>query len=47
MRVAATRGPFDSEWCVEDLAERFRIPSGTGAPDQIFRAPDSLRKALL
>ena len=31
---------------LEDLAERFRIPTGTGAADQIFREPDSLQKAL-
>ena len=31
---------------LEDLAERFGIPTGTGAPDQIFRKPDSLQKAL-
>ena len=32
---------------LEDLAERFGIPTGTGATDQIFREPDSLRKALV
>ena len=31
---------------LEDLAERFRIPTGTGNLDQIFRQPDSLQKAL-
>ena len=31
---------------LEDLAERFGFPTGTGAADQIFRKPDSLQKAL-
>jgi phospholipase C len=31
---------------LEDLADRFGFPTGTGAPDQIFREPDSLQKAL-
>jgi phospholipase C len=31
---------------LEDLAERFGFPTGTGALDQIFREPDSLQKAL-
>ena len=31
---------------LEGLAERFGFPTGTGAADQIFREPDSLRKAL-
>ena len=32
---------------LEDLADRFGIPTGTGATDQIFREADSLRKALV
>jgi phospholipase C len=32
---------------LEDLADRFGFVTGTGAPDQIFREPDSLRKALV
>jgi hypothetical protein len=31
---------------LEDLAARFGFATGTGAPDQIFREPDSLQKAL-
>jgi len=31
---------------LEDLAERFGFPVGSGDVDQIFRAPDSLQKAL-
>ena len=31
---------------LEDLADRFGIPTGSGAADQIFREPDSLQKAL-
>jgi phospholipase C len=32
---------------LEDLAERFGIPTGTGDADQIFREPDSLQKSLV
>ena len=32
---------------LEDLADRFGIPTGTGATDQIFREADSLQKALV
>jgi phospholipase C len=32
---------------LEDLAERFGFATGTGAPDQIYRQPDSLQKALV
>jgi phospholipase C len=32
---------------LEDLADRFGIPTGTGAADQIFREPDSLQKSLV
>jgi phospholipase C len=31
---------------LEDLAERFGFPVGTGSPAEIFREPDSLQKAL-
>ena len=31
---------------LEDLAERFGFPTGTGSPAEIFREPDSLQKAL-
>ncbi len=31
---------------LEDLAEQFGIPTGTGAATDIFREPDSLQKAL-
>jgi phospholipase C len=31
---------------LEDLAERFGFPTGSGAADQIFREPDSLQKSL-
>jgi phospholipase C len=31
---------------LEDLAEQFGIPTGTGAAADIFREPDSLQKAL-
>jgi phospholipase C len=31
---------------LEDLAERFGFPTGTGSPSEIFREPDSLQKAL-
>ena len=31
---------------LEDLAERFGFPVGSGDVDQIFREPDSLQKAL-
>jgi hypothetical protein len=31
---------------LEDLAARFGFATGTASPDQIFRAPDSLQKAL-
>jgi phospholipase C len=31
---------------LEDLADRFGIPTGSGAADQIFREPDSLQEAL-
>jgi phospholipase C len=31
---------------LEDLAERFGIPTGTASPDQIYRQPDSLQKSL-
>ena len=32
---------------LEDLADRFGIPTGTGSPDQIFRTPDSLQRSLV
>jgi phospholipase C len=31
---------------LEDLAERFGFPTGTGSATEIFREPDSLQKAL-
>ena len=31
---------------LEELAERYGIPTGTGAASQIFRGPDALQKAL-
>jgi phospholipase C len=31
---------------LEDLAARFGFPTGTATPDQIFREPDSVQKAL-
>ena len=31
---------------LEDLADRFGFVTGSGSPDQIFRTPDSLQKAL-
>ena len=31
---------------LEDLAQRYGFPVGSGAPDQIFRTPDSLQKAM-
>jgi phospholipase C len=32
---------------LEDLAERFGIPTGTGSPTEIFREPDSLQQSLV
>ncbi len=31
---------------LEDLADRFGFPVGTGAADQIYREPDSLQQTL-
>jgi phospholipase C len=31
---------------LEDLAERFGFPTGTGSADEIFREPDSLQQSL-
>jgi hypothetical protein len=31
---------------LEELAARFGFPTGTASPDQIFREPDSVQKAL-